>query len=89
MHIQQLLLLLFHLFNGLFSRTTRVSQYQKGKTSLDLDEARNDVVLEHSGISWTICNKPRSSTTPTPHHSIFTDRMLFLMPFLTALPDAN
>jgi len=32
--------ILLHPFNGLFSRTTRVSQYQKGKTSLDLNEAR-------------------------------------------------
>jgi len=35
-----------------------------------------------SGISWTICKQsaPRSRqiTTPTPHHSIFTDQMLFL-----------
>jgi len=34
-----------HPFNGLFSRTTLVSQYQKGKTSLDLNEARDDEVL--------------------------------------------
>jgi len=40
-----LLLLLLHLFNGLFSRTTQVSRYQKGKTSLDLNEARDDGVL--------------------------------------------
>ena len=37
-----------------------------------------------SGISWTICKQsaPRSKriTTQTPHHSIFTGRMLFLMP---------
>ena len=37
-----------------------------------------------SGISWTICKRsaPRSRqiTTPTPHHSIFTGRTLFLMP---------
>jgi len=35
-----------------------------------------------SGISWTICKQsaPRSRqmTTPTPHRSIFTGRMLFL-----------
>jgi len=31
--------------NGLFSRTTWISWYQKGKTSLDLNEARDDVVL--------------------------------------------
>jgi len=29
--------------NGLFSRTTWASWYQKGKTSLDLNEARDDV----------------------------------------------
>ena len=30
-----------HPFNGPLSRTTRVSQYQKGKTSLDFTEARD------------------------------------------------
>ena len=30
-----------HLFNGLFSGTTQVSRYQKGKTNLDFTEARN------------------------------------------------
>jgi len=39
-----LLLLLLHPFNGHFSRTTWVSWYQKGKTSLDLNEARDDRV---------------------------------------------
>jgi len=37
-----------------------------------------------SGISWTICKQSaphsRQITTPTPHHSIFTVRMLFLTP---------
>ena len=36
------LLILLHPFNGLFSRTTWVSRYQKGKASLDLNEARDD-----------------------------------------------
>jgi len=40
-----LLLLLLHPFNGLFSRTTRVSRYKKGKTNLDSNEARDDGVL--------------------------------------------
>jgi len=45
-----LLLLLIHPFNGgLISRTTWVSQYQKGKTSLDLNEARDNGVL---GWQW-------------------------------------
>jgi len=34
-------LLLLHPFNSLFSRTTGVSRYQNGKTSLDLNEARD------------------------------------------------
>ena len=73
-----------HPFNGLFSRTTWVSRYQKGKTSLDLDDARDDGVWGCSGISWTICKQSapcsRWITTPTPHHSFSTGRMLFLTP---------
>jgi len=38
------MLLLLHPFNGLFSRTTWVSRDQKGKTNLDLNEARDDGV---------------------------------------------
>ena len=38
--------LLLHTFNGLFSRTTWVSRYQNSKTSLDLNEARDD------GMQW-------------------------------------
>jgi len=30
-----------HPFNGPFSRTTRVGRYQKGKTNLDITEARD------------------------------------------------
>ena len=67
--------LLLHSFNGLFSRTTWVSRYQKGKTSLDLNEARDDGVLGISGISWTICKQSaphcRQIATSAPHHSIF------------------
>jgi len=36
-------------YNGLFSRTTWVNQYQKRKTNLDLNEARDDGVL---GWQW-------------------------------------
>jgi len=38
--------LLLHPFNGLFSGTTWVSRYQKGKTSLDLNEARDGGVWD-------------------------------------------
>jgi len=58
-------LLLLHPFNGLFSKTTWVSRYQKGKTTWDL------------GMQWrqlvhmqTVCS--RQTTTPTPQHSIVT-----------------
>jgi len=77
-------LLLLHVFKDFFSRTIWVSRYQRGKTSLDLNEARDDEILGCSGISWTI-SKPsalcsRQTTTPTLCHSIFTSRMLLLMP---------
>ena len=42
-------LLPLHLFNSLFFRTTWVSRCQEGKTSLDLNEARDDAVL---GLQW-------------------------------------
>jgi len=72
-------------YTRLTAWTTWVSQYQKGKTSLDLNEARDDGVWGGSGISWTICkqnakNRSRQITTPSPYHSIFTGRMLFLTP---------
>jgi len=42
------------------------------------------LVLRCSGISLTICKQSapcsRQITTPIPHHSVFTGRMLFLMP---------
>jgi len=37
--------LLLDPFNGLFSRRTWVSGYQKGKTSLDLNDAIDDEAL--------------------------------------------
>jgi len=65
------LLLLPHQFNGLFSRTTWVSRYQKGETSLGLNEVRDDGVSGCSGISWTICNQsaPRCRQIITPTHT--------------------
>jgi len=57
-----------------FFRTTWVSQYQKGKTSLDLNEARDDGSRDGSGISWTCTSLQTDNHTNT---SIFTGRMLF------------
>jgi len=51
-----------HPNNGLYSRTTPVSQYQKGKTSLDLNEARDDGVLGICGISWTTLESKKDKT---------------------------
>jgi len=80
-----LLLLLLHQFNGLFSRTTWVSQYQKGKTSLDLNEARDDRgfgmqrhQLDHI---QTICTSLETDNhTNTSSITIFTGLMLSLTP---------
>jgi len=59
-------------------------RYQKGKTSLDLNEARMMGFWDGSCISWTMSKQsaPRSRqiTTPTPRQSTFTGRMLFLTP---------
>jgi len=38
-------------FNRLFSRATWVCRYQKGKTSLDLNKAKDDMVLGFIGIN--------------------------------------
>jgi len=52
-----------------------MSWYQKGKTSLDLNKARDDGVWDGSGISWTVCKQSayrcRQITTLTPHHLYF------------------
>jgi len=59
-------------FNGPLSGTTRVSRYQKRKTSLDFTESKRQWVA--CGISWAICKSaPRSRqiTTPAPHRSVF------------------
>ena len=68
-----------HPFNGSFSRTTQVSQYQKGKTNLDFTEARDSE--RGSGISWAICKSaPRSRqiTMPAPHHCFYRPKCTFI-----------
>ena len=72
-----------HPFNGHFSRTTRMSRYQKGMPIWILLKQET---ASGSGISWAICKSaPRSRqiTMPAPttgHHSFFTGRMPFLPP---------
>jgi len=57
-----------HTFNGLLSRTTRVSWYQKGKTSLDITEAR-DIEwqwhqLDHMQVCTSLQTDNHASTPP-------------------------
>ena len=62
--------LLLHAFKSLFSRTSWVSQYQKGKTSLDLNKIRDDAVLGSTGISWTMCKQSAPHSRQPDWHFI-------------------
>ena len=57
-----------HPFNGPFSRTTRVSRYQKGKTSLDFTEARDSEwqwhQLGHMQVCTSLQTDNHASTPP-------------------------
>jgi len=68
-------------FNGLFSGTTRVGRYQKGKTNLDFTEARDSEWQRHQLGRMQVCTSlltdNYSSTSPL---SFFTGRMPFLPP---------
>jgi len=44
-----------NLFNDPLSRTTRVSQYQKGKTNLDFTEARDSEWQQHQLGHMQVC----------------------------------
>jgi len=48
-----------HLFNSPLSRTIRVSQYQKGKTNLDLLEQETEVAVASAG-HMQICTLPQT-----------------------------
>jgi len=57
-----------HLFNGPLSRTTRVSQYQKGKANLDFTEARDSEwqwhQLGHMQFGISLQRDNHASTPP-------------------------
>jgi len=53
--MKKLLLLLLQPFNGPLSSTTRVSRYQKGKTSLDFNEARDSEWQWHQLVYVQSC----------------------------------
>jgi len=70
-----------HPFNGLFSGTTQVSRYQKGKTNLDFTEARDSEWQWHQQGPMQVCTSLQTvnhaSTSPL---EFFTGRMPFLPP---------
>jgi len=54
------------MFNGPFSGTTLVTQYQKGKTNLDFTEAKDSEWQWHQLGHMAPCS--RQITMPAPHH---------------------
>ena len=60
-----------HQFNGPLSESARVSWYQKGKTNLDITEARDSEWQWHQLGHMQVCT---SVTMPAPHHSVFSCR---------------
>ena len=70
-----------HPFNGPFSGTTQVSQYQTGKTNLDLTEARDSERQWHQLGRMQVCTLLQTGNhTSTSPLSFFTGRMPFLLP---------
>jgi len=70
-----------HLFNGPLSGTTQVSQYQKGKTSLDFTEARDNEWQWHQLCHMQVCTSLQTDNhASTPPLSFFTGRIPFLPP---------
>jgi len=70
-----------HPFNGTFSGTTRVSQYQKGKTNLDFTEARGSEWQWHQLGHMQVCTSLQTDNhVSTPPLKFFTGRMPFLLP---------
>jgi len=65
------------------SGTTRVSQYQKGKTNLDFTEARDSEWQWHQLGHMQVCTSLQTDNHASTHHSVFLQagwRMPFLPP---------
>jgi len=68
-----------HLFNGSLSGTTQVSRYQKGKTNLDLTEARDSEWQWHQLVHMQVCTSLQTDNhASTPPLSVLTGQMPFL-----------
>ena len=78
-----------------FSRTTLVSQYQKGETSLDLNESRDDGVLGRQCRQWdhmqTICTSLQTDnhTNTSPLNVYRPDALPDAQPAVKALRQMN
>jgi len=69
------------MINDPFSRTTWVSQYQKGKTNLHFTEAREREWQWHQLEHMQVCTSLQTDNhANTPPLSFFTGRMAFLPP---------
>jgi len=86
---QQLLqLLLLHPSNGLFSRTACVSRYQERKTSLDLNDARDDGVLRWQWHQLQLPEMVATGRIPAAVHTfVFTRNQITFL--LTSVRSAN
>ena len=60
-----------HPFNGPFSRITRVSRYQKGKTNLDFTEARDSEWQWHQLGYMQVCTSLQTDNHANTHRSVF------------------
>ena len=67
-------------FNGLFSRTTWVSRYQKGKTNLDFTRARDSEWQWHQLGHMQACTSLQTDNHANTPPLVFTGRMPFLPP---------
>jgi len=67
-------------FNGLFSRTTWVSRYQKGKTNLDFTGARDSEWKWHQLGHMQVCTSLQTDNHASTPPLFFTGRMPFLLP---------
>ena len=71
-HINLLLVLCHHTFNGPFSGTTRVSRYQKGKTNLHFTEARDSEWQWHQLGRMQVCTLLQiDNHASTPPYSFY------------------
>ena len=69
-----------HPFNGPLSETTRVSRYQKGKTSLDFTGARDNEWQWHQLGHMQVCTSLQTDYHTSTPPLCFTGQMPFLPP---------